>query len=297
VTSGNDQQPAATNRTAQGDFVPAAGAASADPDAVPVRPAATVMMIRSASTATAGTNELEVFMLRRTGRAAFGAGMFVFPGGRVDPSDSDAALAAVCVGRTDAEASAELGIDHGGLAYWVAAVRECFEEAGILLGRRADGADGPLGFDADARTQVHDSSLALSQLCVDHDLVLDLSTTEYVAHWITPKGEGTRRFDTRFFVAAAPPDQEGVHDDSETVASLWVTQSEALRMYSDGEMTMMPPTLASLRWLAEFTSVEAALAAGRELSPPTILPKLRRSDDGSITGISMPGDDDYDALD
>src|SRR6186997_3041575 len=103
---------------------------SSDADAVPVRPAATVMLVRDVVDGKPG---IEVFMLQRTARAAFGPGMYVFPGGRVDGVDGADEIAPFCHGLDDGAASAKLGIDAGGLAYWVAAVRECFEEAGVLL--------------------------------------------------------------------------------------------------------------------------------------------------------------------
>ena len=149
-------------------------------------------------------------MLRRTANAVFGAGMFVFPGGRVDGVDGAADIARFCRGLDDEAASRQLGIDHGGLAYWVAAIRECFEEAGVLLATRRDG--GPLELRNEDRHEIHDSSLSLVELCRRDDLVLDLSTTYYVDHWITPIGE-QRRFDTRFFVTELPVDQEPLHDD------------------------------------------------------------------------------------
>ena len=242
-----------------------------DPALVPVKPAATVMLIRDAADGEPG---VEVFMLRRTANAVFGAGMYVFPGGRVDGVDGAGDIARFCHGLDDAAASAQLGIDHGGLAYWVAAVRECFEEAGVLLATRRDGR--PLRLRNEDRHEIHDSSLSLVELCRREDLVLDLSATHYVDHWITPVGE-QRRFDTRFFLAEMPADQEPLHDDKETVDSLWVRPSDALRMQADGELTMMPPTMANLRFLAPHASAAAALAAGAAVeNPPCVLPRIRR---------------------
>jgi 8-oxo-dGTP pyrophosphatase MutT (NUDIX family) len=250
------------------------------------------MLIRDAAGVEAG---VEVFMLRRTANAVFGAGMYVFPGGRVDGVDGAGEIAPFCQGLDDAAASAQLGIDHGGLAYWVAAVRECFEEAGVLLARRRDG--GPLELRNEDRHEVHDSSLSLVELCRREDLVLDLSGTHYVDHWITPVGE-QRRFDTRFFVAEMPGDQEPLHDDKETVDSLWVRPSEALRMQASGELMMMPPTMANLRFLEPHSSAAEALAAAATVeNPPCVLPRIRRDADGRITGVAMPGDPDYDQLD
>jgi 8-oxo-dGTP pyrophosphatase MutT (NUDIX family) len=263
-----------------------------DPALVPVKPAATVMLIRDA--ADGGSPGVEVFMLRRTTNAVFGAGMYVFPGGRVDGVDGADDIAPYCRGLDDVTASQQLGIDHGGLAYWVAAVRECFEEAGVLLAERRDG--GPLELRNEDRHEIHDSSLSLVELCRRADLVLDLSATHYVDHWITPIGE-QRRFDTRFFLAEMPSDQEPLHDEKETVDSLWVRPADALRMQASGELMMMPPTMANLRFLEPHATAADALAAGAAIEqPPCILPKLRRDPDGRLIGVAMPGDPDYDDL-
>lgn len=263
-----------------------------DPALVPVKPAATVMLIRDAQQ---GPDGIEVFMLRRTTRAVFGAGMFVFPGGRVDLVDGADEIAPFCGGLDDATASTQLGIDHGGLAFWVAAVRECFEEAGVLLAAPRGG--GSLALRNEDRYEIHDSSLSLVELCRRDDLVLDLSTTYYVDHWITPVGE-QRRFDTRFFLSEMPDDQEPLHDDKETVESLWVRPTEALRMQAAGELMMMPPTMVNLRFLEPHQEAASALAAGAAVEqPPCTLPKLRRDADGRMIGVAMPGDPDYDSLD
>jgi 8-oxo-dGTP pyrophosphatase MutT (NUDIX family) len=263
------------------------------PDDVPIRPAATVMLVRDAPE---GPDGIEVFMMRRTGRATFGAGMYVFPGGRVDGADAADDIAPFCRGLDDADASRQLGVDEGGLAFWLAAVRECFEEAGVLLAERRDG--GPLTLRNDDRHAVHDGELSLAALCARDDLVLDLSQVHYVAHWITPKGEGQRRFDTRFFLTEAPDDQEPLHDDKETVDSVWVRPAEALERADAGELMMMPPTIANLQFLLPCSTADEAMAAGATVTdPPTILPKLRFDADGKISGIAMPGDADYDELD
>ena len=248
------------------------------------------MLVRDAPVGGSG---LEVFMLRRAASASFAAVMYVFPGGRVDPADGRSDVAAHCRGLDDAEASARLGIETGGLAYWVASVRECFEEAGVLLARRRDG--GRLDLDNQDRHAVHDGTLSLVELCRRDDLILDLSTTHYLDHWVTPQGE-RRRFDTRFFVTEAPADQEPLHDDKETVGSLWVHPSEALRMQVAGELTMMPPTIANLGFLEPHSSAHEAVEAGAAVvDPPRIEPRLRRDDDGRIVGVTMPGDADYES--
>ncbi len=237
-----------------------------------------------------------MFVLRRTASAAFAAGMYVFPGGRVDDIDHADSLEPYCDGLDDATASARLGIDHGGLAYWVAAVRECFEEAGVLLARRRDG--GPLTVVEADRRAVHDGSLPIEELCRRDGLVLDLNAIRYIAHWVTPEGQQPRRFDTRFFLAAAPHGQDGVHDDVELVDSMWVTPTEAIAQAEARSLLMLPPTIANLRVVAECADAAAALAVADAIgTPPRIQPKLRRAPDGSPAGVSLPGDPDYDTLD
>lgn len=262
-----------------------------DPTTVEIRTAATVMLVRDA---TDGESGVEVFMMRRTGRASFAAGMYVFPGGRVDAADGIDEIEPFCSGLDDADASRQLGMESGGLAYWVAAIRECFEEAGILLAAKRDGS--ALTLEDDDRHGVHDGTLSMLDLCKRDDLVLDVSTTQYVDHWLTPIGEA-RRFDTRFFVTEAPAGQDGLHDDKETVESLWIRPAEALRMHADGELMMMPPTVKNLRWLDDFDTATAAVDAGEAITDPIkILPKARFDDAGKMVGVAMPWDSDYDDL-
>ncbi len=259
-----------------------------------LRDAATVMLVRDAP---AGDG-VEVFMVRRTMGAAFAGGFYVFPGGTVDEADRSAGMAAITRGRDDAAASAVLGLEAGGLAFWVAAVRECFEEAGVLLAATSAGEavcfDDPAVHErfAGARRQVHAGTLTLVELCAAEGLLLTTDAIEYVAHWITPAAE-TRRFDTRFFVARAPKAQEPLHDAAETIESLWVHPADALARHEHAELGLMPPTIANLRFLAEHADADAVLAAARALPrPPAILPKLRRGRDGKV-GVVLPGDPDY----
>ncbi len=262
-----------------------------DPTTVPIRNAATVMLVRDA---TDGQSGVEVFMLRRTGRASFAAGMYVFPGGRVDDVDHADEIEPFCRGLADDGASRQLGIESGGLAYWVASIRECFEEAGILLAVRRNGSALALG--DDDRHAVHDGTLSMVDLCKRDDLILDLSTTQYVDHWLTPIGEA-RRFDTRFFVTEAPAGQDGLHDDKETVESTWIRPAEALKMQADGDLMMMPPTIKNLNWLDGFETAAAAVDAGEAIIDPIkVLPKARVDEAGKMVGVAMPWDADYDQL-
>ena len=238
---------------------------------------------------------IEVFVLRRTAAATFAAGMYVFPGGRVDDVDGAAAIAPFCDGLDDATASARLGIDAGGLAFWVAAVRECYEEAGVLLARRRDG--GPPTVDDAARRAVHAGELSMEELCRRDGLVLDLGAIRYVAHWVTPVGESPRRFDTRFFLAVSPPGQDGAHDDTELVHSMWVSPAEAIAQAEAGSLLMLPPTIAVLRLIAGCASVDEALHVADAIGTPArIEPRLRRDESGRVVGISLPDDPDYAVL-
>ena len=268
-----------------------------DPDTVPVKPAATVLLVRD------GDAGLEVFMLRRTFAAAFASGMFVFPGGKVDEVDSSLEIGEICHGLTDEEASNLLQIPSGGLAYWVACIRECFEEAGVLLAHDSMSGevvrfDDPVvaeKFEKE-RENIHDGSLALLELCRRENLHLSTHNIHYVSHWITPKGE-RRRFDTRFFVARAPEAQEPLHDDGETIESMWISPKEAIRRHKEGDLMLMPPTLANIEFIAAHDTADAVLdAAARVGTPTTILPKLKVDKDGRVTGIAMPGDPGYDEL-
>ena len=235
----------------------------------PAKPAATVMLLRD-------TDEgIEVFMLRRTRAAAFAGGMYVFPGGKVDPADG-----------------------HGDISYVMAAIRECYEEAGVLLALDNEGlliGDGHPALDH--RQAIYDGDLDINDLCERHDLRPAIDDLVWVSHWITPVGESPRRFDTRFFVAAAPPEQTSKHDDNETIASAWVRPREAFRRQANGELTMMPPTIKNLEFVDQHTSTAAVMASARRLPRPSaITPKFRRDATGRISGISLPDDEDYDTL-
>jgi 8-oxo-dGTP pyrophosphatase MutT (NUDIX family) len=261
---------------------------------VPVRPAATVMLVRD------GSDGLEVFMLQRTLSAAFARGQYVFPGGKVDDADHADEFEPICDGLDDAAASARMGMPSGGLAWLVAAVREVFEEAGVLLARRV-GDDAVVSFDdpdvADryntARHEIHEGEASLADLCRDDDLRLLVDRIHLVDRWITPVGE-RRRFDTRFFVAAAPPEQHPLHDDKETIASRWVRPDDAMQLWREGELQMFPPTVASLQFLAQHaTAAEAVAAAEQAGVPEVVLPRIVFDDEGRLVGIKRPGDDGY----
>jgi 8-oxo-dGTP pyrophosphatase MutT (NUDIX family) len=266
---------------------------SAEP--IAVRDAATVMLVRDA----AGGGGMEVFMLRRNLNSDFVGGAYVFPGGAVDEADRHADLERICQGLSDAAASDLLGIPSGGLAFWVAAVRECFEEAGVLLAV-PEGTDDVVSF-ADPETAarfnghrhaVDTGERRLLEICELEHLRLDVDRIHYFSHWITPEGP-PRRYDTRFFVAAAPPEQVPLHDDRETIANLWVQPGEALAMHRRGELDLILPTIRNLEAIGRFDRSAELLAHSRSIGDiPAILPRIVQ-DEGGMR-ILLPGDPGYD---
>lgn len=262
-----------------------------------VRDAATVMLVRDSNDSPG----IEVFMLRRNLNSDFVGGAYVFPGGGVEPQDLEADLEPYCFGRDDAEACRILGVGSGGLAYWVAAVRESFEEAGLLLARTRDGQVLRLD-DRDQsdrfarhRASVDNGERRLIEICAEEDLVLDVAGMHYFSHWITPVGP-PRRYDTRFFVAQAPAHQTAVHDDRETIENLWVSPQDALDRHAAGELEMILPTIRNLKAISRFDTAEGLLShAAAVTDVPTILPKI--VSDGGGFRIVLPGDPQYDELD
>jgi 8-oxo-dGTP pyrophosphatase MutT (NUDIX family) len=238
----------------------------------PVEPrhAATVIMLRD------GAEGPEVYLLRRAASMAFAAGAFVFPGGSVDLRDEDLGDEA-WVGRAPSEWAADLSCDEPlARALVCAAVRETFEESGVLLA----GPDGSAvvadtsGDDWEAdRLALIDRSLSLAELMRRRGLVVRGDLLQPWTHWLTPEVE-SRRFDTRFFVTALPAGQRTRDVGGEADHVAWMRPQAALDGNERGEMMLMPPTLASLRDLSEFDTVASVLtaAAGRKVT--RILPKL-----------------------
>lgn len=259
---------------------------------VPVRDAATVMLLRD------GDDGLEVFMLRRNLRSDFVGGAYVFPGGGVDDDDRHEELEPVCGGRSDAEASRLVDVDAGGLAFWVAAIRESFEEAGVLLALDADGRtvrfDDP---DVAARFDLHRKAVdacerRLAEVCIEEGLRLDVGRVYYFSRWITPEG-APRRYDTRFFVAEAPDAQAYLHDGREAISSCWVRPADALARHRAGEFEMVFPTVRSLEALARFDRADDVLDAAAAMDHvPAVLPRIVEHEDGYR--ILLPGDPGYD---
>lgn len=256
------------------------------PPVVP-RPAATVMLVRDR------VDGPEVFLMKRSGFGSFG-GLHVFPGGKVDGTDEVGHWSRFVQDLEDAEASRTLGVESGGLAYWVACIRECFEEAGILLATDLEGRALPLS-DAPRRARFERWRDALNRseegtleaMCEHEGLRLATAELAYVSHWITPVSEPAR-FDTRFFVARAPAGQEALHDGHETVDSDWMRPEIALERFSSGELNLISPTQKNLETIAGYASTDALLRALNAVDPrsiPTILPRIERRAEGGYDEV------------
>lgn len=249
------------------------------------RPAATLILAREAA---AGP---EIFLMQRTLKANFVAGAYVFPGGAVDPGDADAFWADDAEGFDDRRASRLLGMPQGGLAYWVAAVRECFEESGLLLARDSAGqAPGAEELTA-LRARLAAGELDFNTLCRERRLKPTLAALGYFSHWITPPGL-SRRFDTRFFLAAAPAEQIAVPDQIETIDHAWLRPEDALAMNKRGELELVFATIQTLRALSGFDSVAAMLAHAHALDAvPALMPRISSGSRGRR--IVLPEDRAY----
>jgi len=277
--------------------VPASPPGDTAAGSVEIRPAATVMLVRDVPE-SGGRTRLEVLMVRRNLRSDFVGGAYVFPGGAVDPHDGGPEAEALCAGRSDAEASALLGLSAGGLAYWVAVVRETFEEAGLLLAGRPEGPELLAGAPdeearfATERAAVNAGRRRFLDLCRDEGLRLAVGDVHYFAHWITPRG-APRRYDTRFFVAAAPHGQIAAHSAGETIAEVWISPDDALARHRAGEIEIIFPTIRNLQVIGRFaTSAELLEAAALASSAvPAIEPRV--VPDGNGMRIVLPGDPAY----
>lgn len=255
------------------------------------RPAATVITLRDAP------EGYEILMLRRNLNSDFVGGAYVFPGGAVDVADAGASVQQLVLGLNDATASTRLGLVGGGLAYYIACLRELFEEAGLLLACDHDGT--PVHFSDDAtirrmahsRREVNDGELGFVAMMEREDLLLDLRGLEYVAHWITPVGP-PRRFDTRFFVALAPEGQVATHDAGETVADQWVRPKDALDARRRGELDMILPTVRNLEAIADFSTSTQVLDYAQSLTNIACIEPRIVTNNG-VVSILMPGDDGY----
>jgi 8-oxo-dGTP pyrophosphatase MutT (NUDIX family) len=241
----------------------------------------------------------EVLMVERHAAADFAAGAYVFPGGVVEDSDSGAAAERLSPGLSPSqagEALSDLPSGAAALGHFVAAIRETFEESGILLARPAEGAAGPVAAGnpqgmARARERINRGALVFLEWIGSERWVLTTERLVYFAHWVTPES-APKRFDTRFFLAPAPPGMEALHDRQEVVSHRWLTAAEALDGAASGRMVMIEPTVKNLERLAEYATTEAALHGLRGQAVPRIMPKMFFDAQGRRV-IVFPWDPEY----
>lgn len=231
----------------------------------PVSPAATAVLVRD------GVDAPELLLLKRHRSSGFVPGAYVFPGGRVDSGDSADAL-------VDMLGDVARG-PHA--SYWLAAVREVFEETGVLLVRRRDNTplDAAQAQLANWREALLDHRAELLDVINALDAAPDISRTVYCSHWVTPVAE-PRRYDTRFFITELPTGTNVTIDEREMSDVAWLTADIALQRYREGTLPMVFPTIKTLQMLAAYRSVDEMLIAFRDIDVPATQPRLVRTADG-----------------
>lgn len=262
----------------------------APPVPVTPRPAATIVLLRD------GADGMEVLLMRRNRRAGFVPGAWVFPGGRVDGSDAGPDVVDLLADLSPEQAAHRLDLhdaDPPAIAYYLAALREAFEETGILVGERRDGSPPPsaaedANVDAVRETLMQDE-ISLAEALERLDCRIDGDAVEYIAHWITPAPE-PRRYDTRFFAAKVPSGATAIVDPREMTDALWLGPDAALDRHDAGELPMVFPTIKTIEQLALYRTCDDALEGigGQEVR--TILPTLVVTPTGVGLEIPDPGD-------
>jgi len=261
------------------------------------RKAMTLIMLREQ-----GTAGFEVFLLKRHEQNIFMGGNFVYPGGRLDNGDADEEILALSSGISENQARhilRETDAEGLSLAYWIAGIRELFEEAGILLAYSKNGQI--LSIDSDDMRQrftLHRQALqkgekTLLQIIKEEGVTLALDKCFYYAHWVTPEARNVR-FDTRFFVARNIPGQEATPDAKETTEGVWLTPAEALQENLKGTVTLSPPTLKTLEDLSRFNTINDVISALPNMEKPTVLPILLNPQADEV--LIFPWDPEYEGF-
>ena len=247
--------------------------------AVPILPAATILLLRD-------TPAFEVLMVKRHHQIDFASGALVFPGGKTHAGDHDGSWELHAIGWAQCPPHKR--------ALRIAAIREAYEETGILLARVADGT----AFRGDeragaARGEITADRRAFLDLISELDLRVDLEALSVFARWITPPLT-PKRFDTWFYVAVAPPDQLALCDGWETVDAEWIEPLEALRLAERGERKVIFPTRMNLRLLAEAEGARDAIARAMARTLVTVEPKIIDGPEGRM--LVLPPDAGYGAV-
>lgn len=223
--------------------------------------AATVILLRPAE-----PRSFEVFLTRRPDGMPFLGGMYCYPGGTVSKEDCRAAMIARAVGRTPKQARQIIGAaftPEEAIGLWIAAVREVFEEVGVLLAADPNGAKMSATPERAARLvkyhgELLDKMLSFAALLEREQLYCDLAGLSHFSTWQTP-GQFTMRFETRFFLAVLPEGQTPLPTSYEVAHSVWLTPDRAMQLFNHNELPMIFPTFASLRTLADFDTLESVL--------------------------------------
>src|SRR5256714_4350416 len=248
------------------------------------RPASTILLLRD----SAG-DEIEVFMMVRHYEIDFNSGALVFPGGSVDKGDQE------IIARPELYSGAD-GLDGAALSFRVAAIRETFEESGILLAR-AKGSNALVDakraaeIEAAHRVALCEGKTTFLDVLTQNELLLAVNELVPYAHWITPEGM-PKRFDTWFFLAAAPPEQVGAHDGKESTDSIWVSPREALEGGETGRFKLPFPTTRNLIKLGKQPSVKAALEDSRGRPVVAVMPVMTKLNGGRQ--LRIPREAGYD---
>ncbi len=259
-------------------------------EVVKPRPASTILLLRDA----VARKEIEVFMMVRHYEIDFNSGALVFPGGSVDKGDND-------IIADPSLYSGEEGMAAGELSFRIAAIRETFEESGILLARPKGSkalvdARHASEIEAAHRTALCERKISFLNVLTDAGMVLALDELVPYAHWITPDGM-PKRFDTWFFLAAAPPDQLGAHDGKESTDSIWVSPREALAGGETGRFKLPFPTTRNLIKLGKQPNVRAALDDSRGKKIVTVMPVMTKTATGRQLRIPLEAGYDGDVFD
>lgn len=244
------------------------------------RPSSTVVLVRGAA------QDPELFMVRRHEKSSFGAA-YAFPGGVLD--SEDAAVHEFCTGISLLEADAHLGVRANGLDYYSAAIRELFEESGVLLAA-VDGVDEDLGA---VRDGLNCGAEDWSDFVTRNQLGLLCDKLYYFSHWITPQAQ-EKRYSTRFFLAEMPPGQHAVHCGGELTDSCWITAHDMLEAGRAGKAQLHFPTIKTLESIARHKTLDALIewaSACVQWGVTTMLPAIITRD--GEKEIVLPGDRDY----
>ncbi len=259
--------------------------------------AATVILLKDKE-----PSGFEVFLLQRHEKSSFMGGNFVYPGGRVDQQDSSLEILSCSKGMTSEEAQRILGgifSPEESLAYWITAIRELFEEAGILLAYDPKG--NLLGLTnrdeqemfSSYRDLLQKAEIGICEVAKKENLSFALDQLRYYAHWITPEAR-SERFDTYFFLARYPSGQEATHDQKETTAGVWIAPSKALDDNVRGGAILSPPTLKTLEDLSRFKTIDEIFTSSKNAEIKTILPVLMKISSGPM--ILFPWDPEYEVF-